>query len=80
MNYIQLFAGAISAAIALAGAAPAAEFYVIPGTKSLLMLGEITDTDLAEFQYATSESDIDTVVLRGPGGSLELAFELGVAP
>lgn len=54
----------------------AAEFFNYPGTKSLLVMGETVAGDFEEFQKFTAEEEIDTVILRGPGGALEEAFRI----
>ena len=53
-----------------------AEFFVLPGSKSLLMMGETVVGDFEEFQNFTSGGDIETIILRGPGGSLGEAFSI----
>ena len=54
--------------------AQAAEFYVIPGTTTLLLLGETSADDIYALQNAVKNDKVDTIVLKGPGGSLEAAF------
>jgi hypothetical protein len=57
-------------------ASHAAEFFVLPDTTSLLMLGDTHPDDVEEFIELIEVSSIDTIILRGPGGALEAAFSI----
>lgn len=52
----------------------AAEFFVIPGTTTLLLLGETSANDVGALRDAVEKQQVDTIVLKGPGGDLEAAF------
>lgn len=52
----------------------AAEFFVIPGTTTLLLLGETSANDVDALRDAVEKQQVDTIVLKGPGGNLEAAF------
>lgn len=52
----------------------AAEFFVIPGTNTLLLLGETSANDVDALRDAVEKQQVDTIVLKGPGGNLEAAF------
>ena len=54
--------------------AQAAEFFVIPGTTTLLLLGETSSKDIDALKNAVKNDNVDTIVLKGPGGNLEAAF------
>ena len=75
MKYLARIAAVFLATIVFQNA-ESAEFFQIPGTKSLLMLGEIIPSDVGEFGRFVVEKDINTIILRGPGGSLDSAFEI----
>ena len=52
----------------------AAEFFVIPGTTTLLLLGETSANDVDALRDAVEKQQVDTIILKGPGGNLEAAF------
>lgn len=56
--------------------AQAAEFFVIPGTTTLLLLGETSSNDVDALKKAVKNDKVDTIVLKGPGGNLEAAFSM----
>ena len=56
--------------------AQAAEFFVIPGTQTLLVLGVTQASDVGTIQGHIRDDNIDTLILRGPGGDLEAAFAI----
>lgn len=58
-------------------AVTAAEFFQLPGTKTLYMMGSIVREDVERFQSFIESKDIDTLGLAGPGGSLEVALKIG---
>jgi hypothetical protein len=59
---------------AQAESAFSAEFFVLPGTNSLLVLGETLPSDSSIIADYVQNDGIDTLMLRGPGGSLDAAF------
>ncbi len=71
-----LVAAAISLSLFGAKVAQAAEFFVIPGTQTLLVLGVTQASDVSTIQSHIRDDDIDTLILRGPGGDLEAAFAI----
>ncbi|MDG4647923.1 hypothetical protein P6F26_05660 [Roseibacterium sp. SDUM158017] len=69
---------ALSALLALAFfPANAAELLVLPGQSVVYVMGEITDSDVAQFEGVLTQHSIETVALRGPGGTLTAAYEIG---
>ena len=58
----------------IASVSNAAEFFVIPGTSTLLVLGETEASDAETIQQYINDKGVDTFILRGPGGDLEAAF------
>ena len=56
--------------------AQAAETFVLPGTTTLLLLGETSANDLYDLSRAVFNYKVDTIVLKGPGGDLEAAFAI----
>ena len=63
--------------IACSNQAQTAEFYVLPGTKSLLVMGTTMASDVVTLEdYINSAKKIDTLILKGPGGDLEAGYKL----
>lgn len=56
--------------------AQAAEFFVIPGSTTLLLLGETSSNDIDALRNAVKNDKVETIVLKGPGGNLEAAFTM----
>lgn len=54
----------------------AAEFFILPGTTTLLMLGETSANDVSALEEAVKNNQVDAIVLRGPGGNLDAAFAM----
>jgi hypothetical protein len=54
----------------------AAEFFKLPNTKTLYMMGEIEGGDAEKFIGFINSNDIDTLGVAGPGGSLTVALEI----
>lgn len=53
----------------------AAEFFILPGTKTLLMMGETKNTDVKTLKsYLADGKQVDTLLLKGPGGDLEAGY------
>jgi len=46
-----------------------AEFFVLPGTKTLLVLGETKNADVEIIKKYIADVEIDSLFLKGPGGS-----------
>ena len=53
-----------------------AEFFVLPGTKTLLVMGETKGTDVEKLEQYITEQAIDSLILKGPGGSLEAGYAI----
>ncbi|MCB1470837.1 MAG: hypothetical protein KDK08_27600 [Rhizobiaceae bacterium] len=72
---------ALTVSAALVGTQPSrvlsAEFFLLPGTGTLYMMGEITLTDVTQFEEFIANNAIDTLGLAGPGGVLQAAVEIG---
>ena len=71
MSALILFSSIVSSAV------KAAEFFQLPGTKTLYMMGTITREDYQRFRSFQVSQNIDTLGLAGPGGSLEVALKIG---
>jgi len=56
--------------------AVAAEFFVIPGTKTLLMMGETIESDRKQLVNHLINDKIDSMILKGPGGDLEAGYAI----
>jgi hypothetical protein len=54
----------------------AAEFFLMPESNQLYMLGETTFGDFDAFKEFVERDKVQTVVLSGPGGDLDEAFEI----
>ena len=54
----------------------AAEFFILPGTKTLLMMGETQVKDVQILRAKIEDNDINALVLKGPGGSLKAGYAL----
>lgn len=52
----------------------AAEFFVLPGTTKLLVMGETKFEDVAKIEDYIASVGVTELVIKGPGGSLEAAF------
>lgn len=57
--------------------ANAAEFFLLPGTQTLYMMGEITEDDPSILQRFLDSHEIDTLGVAGPGGSMQSALIIG---
>jgi hypothetical protein len=62
--------------MSVATQAPAAEFFVLPGTNTLLVLGETKLTDVEEINRYVAERQVDSLILKGPGGSLDAGYAI----
>ncbi|MBF9058755.1 hypothetical protein HKCCSP123_06120 [Rhodobacterales bacterium HKCCSP123] len=56
--------------------AKAAEFLLLPGSRTLAILGELEMADVSEFERQLQRG-VDEVILSSDGGSLNAAWELG---
>ena len=54
----------------------AAEFFVLPGTKTLLMMGETKATDVTILKSHIMQDKIDGLILKGPGGDLDAGYAI----
>ena len=54
----------------------AAEFFVLPNTNQLFMLGETTEGDLETLKLFYNRENIDYLHVAGPGGELVEAFKI----
>ena len=54
----------------------AAEFFVLPGTKTLLMMGETKATDVPILYSHIMQDKIDGLILKGPGGDLDAGYDI----
>ena len=66
----------VSLLISIASYASSAEFFVLPGTSTLLVLGETKASDVEEVQRYISDEQIDSIILNGPGGSIEAGYAI----
>lgn len=62
--------------VSLSSHAVAAEFFILPGTKTLLVLGETRTSDVDEFSRYVTDDKIDSIILNGPGGNLEAGYAI----
>lgn len=62
--------------VSLSSPAVAAEFFILPGTKTLLVLGETRTSDVDEFSRYVTDDKIDSIILNGPGGNLEAGYAI----
>ena len=53
-----------------------AEFFILPGTKTLLVLGETKGADVAVIKQHLEDDAIDGLILKGPGGSLSAGYAI----
>lgn len=60
--------------IALAAQVNAAEFFVLPNTKTLLMMGETEPADGKILSEYIEKEGIDALILKGPGGDLDAGY------
>ena len=51
--------------------ARSAEFFVLPGTKTLLVMGETEEGDTSQIEKFVRDDKINLLIMKGPGGSLE---------
>ena len=75
----NLLTTALIATITLIGSGQqslAAEFFILPGTNSLLVLGETEVDDASKISDYVINQGVDTLILNGPGGSLDTAFSI----
>lgn len=56
--------------------AHAAEFFILPGTKTLLVMGETRLADVETLSSNIEDNGIDALILKGPGGSLEAGYAM----
>jgi len=54
----------------------AAEFFVLPGTKTLLVMGETKQSDVQALKYHLQDDKVDTLILKGPGGDLVAGYAI----
>ena len=54
----------------------AAEFFVLPGTNTLLMMGETEAADVRTLINHIRIDEIDSLILKGPGGDLDAGYAL----
>lgn len=54
----------------------AAEFFIIPGTKTLLMMGETSASDVSTLESYIINDKVDSLILKGPGGDLEAGYSI----
>lgn len=66
-----------TASFLFANNAMPAEFLLLPGTKTLYMMGEVTPSDLSTLRRFLRDHEIDTLGLAGPGGSLRTSLMIG---
>ena len=66
----------VSLLISIASYASSAEFFVLSGTSTLLVLGETKTSDVEEIQRYIADEQIDSIILNGPGGSLEAGYAI----
>ena len=56
--------------------ATAAEFFVLPGTKTLLMMGVTMPSDVETLENYINKKEIDGIILKGPGGNLNAGYAI----
>ena len=54
----------------------AAEFFVLPGTNALLMMGETKASDVANLKRHIKEDKVESIILKGPGGDFDAGYAL----
>ena len=64
----------IALLITLATQVGAAEFFVLPNTKTLLMMGETEPADGKILSEYIEKEGIDALILKGPGGDLDAGY------
>jgi hypothetical protein len=62
--------------ISIATNALSAEFFVLPGTSTLLVLGETELTDVETIEQYITEEQVDALILNGPGGNLTAGYAI----
>lgn len=62
--------------ISFASLGNAAEFFILPNTKTLLMMGETIPSDVATLSNYIEKGEVDSLMLKGPGGSLEAGYAI----
>jgi hypothetical protein len=60
----------------IASQAGAAEFFVLPSTSKLLMMGKTTTDDFSTIKRYIDDEKITEILLKGPGGNLHSAFAI----
>jgi ATP-dependent protease ClpP protease subunit len=53
-----------------------AEFFVLPDTKTLLMMGKTERHDFYELRKYIENENINSIILQGPGGDLSVSYEI----
>ena len=56
--------------------ASSAEFFIIPGTKTLLMMGETQSSDVEALKDYVDQDEITEIILKGPGGNLDAGYAI----
>lgn len=64
----------IAIMMTLATKAGAAEFFVLPNTKTLLMMGETEPSDVELLSEYIVNKGVDALILKGPGGNLDAGY------
>lgn len=62
--------------ISCASMGNAAEFFILPNSKTLLMMGETIPSDVATLSKYIEKGEVDSLMLKGPGGSLEAGYAI----
>ena len=62
--------------LTVATQAGAAEFFVLPSTSKLLMMGKTTTDDFSTIKRYIDDEKITEILLKGPGGNMHSAFEI----
>lgn len=76
---MKILVCAVFLAITIGGVATnvgAAEFFVLPNTNTLLMMGETKPSDVEHIQKYIIQDEVDSFVLKGPGGDLEAGYAI----
>jgi hypothetical protein len=60
----------------LGSQAVSAEFFVLPGTKTLLVMGETKSADALTLEKYIAEKEIGSLILKGPGGDLYAGYQM----
>lgn len=66
----------VSLLISIASYASSAEFFVLPGTSTLLVLGETKTSDVEDIQRYIADEQIDSIILNAPEEVLRLGPRL----